>query len=109
MNRYTTFRRGIVCSAAIASSVSLLVGCAGNGSAAAPTKDVTVTTIAPADSSRSLTIAPAAGANASVNNARDLAAAEPDSSFKNATRDLDLGGGGSSNAGVSITSRSERH
>jgi hypothetical protein len=101
MNRNTTFRRGIVCSAAIASSISLLIGCAGNGSgAAAPAKDISVTKIAPADSSRSLTVAPSAGANASVNNARDLAAAEPDGTFKNATRDLDLGGGGSSNAGA---------
>jgi len=99
MNRNTIFRRGIACSAAIASSMSLLVGCAGNGSAAVP-KDVTVTKIAPADSSRSLTVAPSAGTNASVNNAKDLAAAEPDGTFKNATRDLDLGGGGSSSAGA---------
>jgi hypothetical protein len=101
MNRNTTSRSGIVCSVALACSMSLLVGCAGNGSsAAAPVKDVTVTKIAPADSSRSLTVAPSSAAGASVNNARDLAAAEPDGTFKNATRDLDLGGGGSSNAGA---------
>ena len=91
MNTHTTSRRRARISTAVASCLALLVGCSSGGNSAS--KDVTISKLQGTDTSRGIN-APPGSDSVSANNSSELNAAQPDTVISS-TRDLDLGGSGS--------------
>jgi hypothetical protein len=96
MIRNSTFRWRIVLSAAVASSIALLVGCASNtGGAASSARDIPVPRF---DATDAAAVTVPTDAKVSANNQHDLDESQPDTIITAAKRDFGPNAGGAGSA-----------